>query len=86
MYYSRRIKDIMKQWKDESHVQEIILYNVKREKNDYDDSEYTVAVCTNRPGQLIGVGGTRIDKYRDLISRRLNKTVFLKIIETAEIV
>lgn len=86
MWYCTVIKDLMKQWKDEAGVRAIILYNMKREKNEYDDSEYTLEICTNRPGPLIGMMGTRVDKYRDLISQKIKHRVFVKFIETVEIV
>lgn len=86
MYYCTIIKDLMKSWKEESGVRAIILYNMKREKNEYDDSEITLEICTNRPGPLIGFRGSLVDKYRDLISQKIKKKVFVKFIETVEIV
>ncbi len=86
MWYCTVIKDLMKQWKEEAGVRAIILYNMKSEKNEYDDSEITLEIYTNRPGPLIGMRGTRVDKYRDLISQKIKKKVFVKLIETVEIV
>ena len=87
MWYCGVIKDLMRQWKDEAGIKAIILYNMKREKNEYDeDAEFTLEICTNRIGPLIGMMGTRVDKYRDLISERIKHRVFVKFIETVEIV
>ena len=86
MWYCKVIKDLMKQWKDEAGVRTVILYNMKREKNEYDDSDYTLEICTNHPGPMIGMMGARVDKYRNLISDKIKHRVFVKFIETVEIV
>lgn len=86
MYYCVVIKDLMKQWKEEARVKQIILYNMKRDQNDCDNSEYVLELYTNRPGPMIGMSGCLVNKYRDLISSKIKHSVAIKLIETAEIV
>ena len=47
----RDISEIIKEWKNEAGVEDIILIGV------YADFRDTIKICTNKPGWMIGKGG-----------------------------
>ena len=86
MYYSKKIKDIMKQWKSEANIKGVVLYNVKEHYNDNNETEYTLYISTNSPGSFIGPMGNRVADYEHRISLLIGKRVKVHFIETAELI
>lgn len=86
MYYSKKIKDLMKQWKAEANIKGVVLYNVKGHYNDNNETEYTLYICTNSPGSFIGPGGDRVADYEHRISLLVGKRVKVHFIETVELI
>ena len=46
-----------------------------------DKNNITVTIRLNRPGWLIGRGGTDIDAVRDMLERYFNKTTKINLVE-----
>ncbi len=86
MYYSKKIKDIMKQWKSEANIKGVVLYNVKEHYNDNNETECTLYISTNSPGSFIGPMGNRVADYEHRISLLIGKRVKVHFIETAELI
>ena len=86
MYYSKKIKDLMKQWKAEANIKGVVLYNVTRHYNDNNETEYILYICTNSPGSFIGPMGSRVADYEHRISLLIGKHVKAHFIETVELI
>lgn len=52
----RDLSEIIKEWKNEAGVEDIILIGV------YADFRDTIKICTNKPGWMIGRGGELSEK------------------------
>lgn len=69
------IHDIMKSWKDEAKIRNhIILYK-------YDRQNKVLKVYTDKPGPLIGIAGTLINKYESKL-REFDKDIKIHLKET----
>ena len=55
----KEISNIIKEWKDEAHVNGVIL--VSR----YSDFEDTIEIYTDKPGYMIGCRGELVNKYME---------------------
>ena len=86
MYYSKKIRNLMEQWKAEADIKGVVLYNVKVHYNDNNETEYTLYICTNSPGSFIGPVGNRVADYEHRISLLVGKRVKVHFIETAELI
>lgn len=53
----REVMHVIKEWKNEAHVDEIIQVSV------FSSFKDTIKICTNKPGYLIGKGGSTYEKY-----------------------
>ena len=60
----RKLTELIKQWKEEAGVKEIIQINA------CPTVRSTLTICTDRPGFMIGKGGCLIDKYREKIQNK----------------
>ena len=87
-FYSNAIKSIIKEWKDEAKVKGAVLFSYKSKKNEYNDSDMELIICTNRPGPMIGMHGQLVDKYREKINKALitPHKVMITFVETDGIV
>lgn len=87
-FYSDAIKSIIKEWKDEANVKGTVLYMLHSKKNEYDDSDMELVICTNRPGHMIGMHGQLVDKYREKINKAFiaRHKVMINFVETDGIV
>jgi ribosomal protein S3 len=83
-FYSDAIKSIIKEWKDEAKVKGTVLYKLHSKKNEYDDSDMELIICTNRPGPMIGMHGQLVEKYRAKINKAFitPHKVMIKFVET----
>ena len=71
-----RIEKILKMWKAEAKADRPIQYHFS-----YVTGE--LILCTSQPGLLIGLHGTLVDKYRDLLKNSISefKTVRFQEVE-----
>lgn len=71
----RDLSEIIKEWKDEAGVEDIILIGV------YADFRDTIKICTNKPGWMIGKGGELLYKYKEklkLVNPHLKDIEFIE--------
>ena len=71
----RDLSEIIKEWKNEAGVEDIILIGV------YADFRDTIKICTNKPGWMIGKGGELLYKYKEklkLINPHLKDIEFIE--------
>ena len=61
------LKKILCDWIVESKIVSAITYRLRHE-----EGQLTLSIYTDRPGWMIGVTGTLIDKYRDILCKELN--------------
>ena len=72
---TREISKLIKEWKDEAGVNGVVLVGMHY----YKDGK--LKICTDRPGAMIGFGGTLVRKYQE----KLNKVdMYIKEIEFVE--
>lgn len=72
---TKYISDIIKEWKDEAGVNGVVLVGAHY----YSDG--VLKICTDRPGLMIGIGGSLVNKYKE----KLNKVDrYIKEIEFVE--
>ena len=90
MIHQDFIRAMMRKWKEEANVTSTVLFSAhSKNKEENDDSDIELVICTNRPGPFIGRGGHLIDKYRDLLERGLStpkyqRKISIKFIETED--
>ena len=72
----REISKIIKEWKDEAKVPEVI------QVSPYSSTSKTITIFTSKPGWLIGKNGVLHNKYFDKL-KEVNKNLSeLKYVET----
>ena len=72
--YSPFVHKILNEWKAESKVTHLMLFKLRAGE---------LTIFTDRPGQLIGKGGSLIAKYEEkLKTLPFNRVNAIKIIET----
>ncbi len=72
----RSISTIIKEWKDEAGVKDIILVSVSS------SCTRTIKICTSRPGPMIGLGGELFDKYKAKLKVVNQNLEHIEFIET----
>lgn len=74
-YLRKELSEIIKEWKDEAGVEDIVLIGV------YADFRDTIKVCTSKPGWMIGRGGELFYKYKEklkLVNPHLKDIEFIE--------
>lgn len=72
----KEISNIFKEWKKEAGVEEIILIGA------FPNSADTIKICTDKPGFMIGKGGSLLDKYKKKLKEYNPSLENIKFIET----
>ena len=72
----RRLTEIIKEWKNEAGVNEIIQIS------SFPTVRHTLIICTDRPGLMIGKGGCLVDKYREKIQKEFPRINRINFVET----
>lgn len=70
------ISSIFKEWKKEAGVKGMILLGVFPELRD------TIKVCIDKPGFMIGKGGSLLDKYKEKLKEYNSNLEHIEFVET----
>lgn len=72
----QEISKIIKEWKDEAGVKDIILVSAGS------SCKRTIKICTSRPGPMIGLGGELHDKYKEKLKKVNPVLEHIEFVET----
>jgi len=72
----QEISEIIKEWKDEAGVKDIILVGARS------SCLRTIKICTSRPGAMIGLGGELHDKYKEKLKKVNPVLEHIEFVET----
>ena len=77
MLYSKKIQEIIRQWKQECGITHMILFRY---------SHNVLKICTDKPGVMVGFRGSTVDKYTEIFKSYDKNFEKIEFIETSGIV